>query len=137
MGACPINTRRANATVQSRKTSRAARRRKDVWSTLLQIGLWFPTSESRLYHRPCGVTITVIVTIANVVKYSKNVTEDGEFCEGKDVCIGPIIKHCVFDAFFGILCSLLLFWILITLGCSIKYLYVFFVSDWTSLEDWV
>merc|ERR1712211_19901 len=83
--------------------------------------------------------ITVIVTIANV-----------EDCEGKDVCIGPIIKYCVFDAFFGILCSvllfigarmrhrcLLIFWILITLGCSIKYLYVFFVSDWTSLEDWV
>merc|ERR1711963_211980 len=51
--------------------------------------------------------------------------------------IGPIIKYCVFDAFFGILCSvllfigarmrhrcLLIFWILITLGCSIKYLYV-------------
>merc|ERR1712141_201446 len=79
--------------------------------------------------------ITVIVTIANVVKYSQFVNE--EDCEGKDVCIGPIIKYCVFDAFFGILCSVLLFWILITLGCSIKYLYVFFVSDWTSLEDWV
>merc|ERR1712066_82815 len=92
--------------------------------------------------------ITVIVTIANVVKYSKFVNE--EDCEGKDVCIGPIIKYCVFDAFFGILCSILLFigarmrhrcllifWIIITLGCSIKYLYVFIVSDWTSLEDWV
>merc|ERR1712077_95329 len=92
--------------------------------------------------------ITVIVTIANVVKYSKFVNE--EDCEGKDVCIGPIIKYCVFDAFFGILCSvllfigarmrhrcLLIFWILISLGCSIKYLYVFVVSDWTSLEDWV
>merc|ERR1711956_122506 len=89
--------------------------------------------------------ITVIVTIANVVKYSKLVNE--EDCEGKDVCIGPIIKYCVFDAFFGILCSILLFigarmrqrcllifWIVITLGCSIKYLYVFVVSDWT---DWV
>merc|ERR1712158_55347 len=51
--------------------------------------------------------ITVIVTIANVVKYSQFVNE--EDCQGKDVCIGPIIK----------------------------YLYVFFVSDWTSLEDWV
>merc|ERR1712223_1853270 len=92
--------------------------------------------------------ITVIVTIANVVKYSQFVNE--EDCQGKDVCIGPIIKYCVFDAFFGILCSvllfigarmrhrcLLIFWILITLGCSIKYLYVFFVNDWTSLEDWV
>merc|ERR1712193_181968 len=51
--------------------------------------------------------ITIIVTIANVAKYSQFVNE--EDCEGKDVCI----------------------------GCSIKYLYVFFVSDWTSLEDWV
>merc|ERR1712037_435282 len=79
--------------------------------------------------------ITVIVTIANVVKYSKFVNE--EDCEGKDVCIGPIIKYCVFDAFFGILCSILIFWIIITLGCSIKYLYVFIASDWTNLEDWV
>merc|ERR1712012_803698 len=39
--------------------------------------------------------ITVIVTIANVVKYSQFVNE--EDCEGKDVCIGPIIKYCVFD----------------------------------------
>merc|ERR1712172_248924 len=80
--------------------------------------------------------ITVIVTIANVVKYSKFVNE--EDCDGKDVCIGPIIEYCVFDAFFGILCSILLFigarmrhrcllifWIVITLGCSIKYLYTF------------
>merc|ERR1712158_332326 len=51
--------------------------------------------------------ITVIVTIANVVKYSQFVNE--EDCQGKDVCIGPSIKYC----------------------------YVFFVSDWTSLEDWV
>merc|ERR1712156_1322514 len=92
--------------------------------------------------------ITVIVTIANVVKYSQFVNE--EDCQGKDVCIGPIIKYCVFDAFCSILCSvllfigarmrhrcLLIFWILVTLGCSIKYLYVFVVSDWTSLEDWV
>merc|ERR1712158_282509 len=94
--------------------------------------------------------ITVIVTIANVVKYSKGIDSGDVECEGKDVCIGPIIKYCVFDAFFGILCSILLFirarlrhrcllifWIVITLGCSIKYLYVFIVSDWTNLEDWV
>merc|ERR1712045_313112 len=97
----------------------------------------FPLQKAVYIIGLVELTITVIVTIANVVKYSKNVTEDGEFCEGK-------------DAFFGILCSILLFigarmrhrcllifWILITLGCSIKYLYVFFVSDWTSLEDWV
>merc|ERR1712200_101297 len=44
--------------------------------------------------------ITVIVTTANVVKYSQFVNEGD--CQGKDVCIGPIIKYCVFDAFFGI-----------------------------------
>merc|ERR1712158_211343 len=75
--------------------------------------------------------ITVIVTIANVVKYSKGIDSGDVECEGKDVCIGPIIKYCVFDAFFGI------FWILITAGCSIKYLIVFIGNDWTSLEDWV
>merc|ERR1711992_510414 len=71
----------------------------------------FPLQKAVYIIGLVELTITVIVTIANVVKYSKNVNEDGEFCEGKDVCIGPIIKHCVFD--------------------------VFFVSDWTSLEDWV
>merc|ERR1712141_127590 len=94
--------------------------------------------------------ITVIVTIANVVKYSKGIDSGDVECEGKDVCIGPIIKYCVFDAFFGILCSILLlvgaklhhrclliFWILITAGCSIKYFIVFIGNDWTSLEDWV
>merc|ERR1712088_993366 len=69
----------------------------------------FPLQKAVYIIGLVELTITVIVTIANVVKYSKNVTEDGEFCEGKDVCIGPIIKHCVFDAFFGILCSILLF----------------------------
>merc|ERR1712241_1458040 len=76
--------------------------------------------------------ITVIVTIANVVKYSKGIDSGDVECEGKDVCIGPIIKYCVFDAFFGILFS-----ILIPAGCSIKYLIVFIGNDWTSLEDWV
>merc|ERR1712203_860099 len=130
---------------QSRKTSKAARRRKDVWSTLLQIGLWFPTSESRLYHRPCGA-------------------DHHSHCDHRQC--GQILKEC--DRRWGILrgqrrlhrahhqalclrrllwdpllhpplhrgeneaSCLLIFWILITLGCSIKYLYVFFVSDWTS-----
>merc|ERR1712045_51075 len=123
-------------------------KRKDVWTTLLQISVWHALAKGRLHHRLIELIITVIVTVANVVKYSQFVNE--EDCQGKDVCIGPIIKYCVFDAFFGILCSvllfigarmrhrcLLIFWILITLGCSIKYLYVFVVSDWTSLEDWV
>merc|ERR1712072_1537844 len=105
----------------------------------------FPLQKAVYIIGLVELTITVIVTIANVVKYSKNVTEDGEFCEGKDVCIGPIIKHCVFDAFFGILCALLLVfgakmrnscllisWLIITIGCSIKYIVVVCENDWSS-----
>merc|ERR1711963_827093 len=36
--------------------------------------------------------IELIITVSNVVKYSQFVNE--EDCEGKDVCIGPIIKYC-------------------------------------------
>merc|ERR1711890_82044 len=118
------------------KKASGERRGKDVRSTLLQIGLWDAPQKAVYIIGLVELIITVLVTIANVVKYSKFVNE--EDCEGKDVCIGPIIKYCVFDAFFGILCSILLF-----IGarlrhrCRIKYLYVFIVSDWTSLEDWV
>ena len=96
------------------------------------------------------LVITAIVTIANVVKYAQKIDTEGDECEGKDVCIGPIIKYCVFDGFFGVVCALLLifgskmrnrclliFWILITAGCSIKYIVVVAMNDWTSLEDWV
>merc|ERR1711953_958953 len=77
----------------------------------------FPLQKAVYIIGLVELTITVIVTIANVVKYSKNVNEDGEFCDGKDVFIGAGMRHR----------CLLIFWILITLGCSIKYLYVFFV----------
>merc|ERR1712198_670070 len=121
---------------------------KDVRPTLLQIRVWDAPSDCRLRHRSCRTHHHSHCDNCQRGKYSKLVNE--EECEGKDVWIGPIIKYCVFDAFFGILCSILLFigarmghrcllifWIIITLGCSIKYLYVFIVSDWTSLEDWV
>merc|ERR1712179_119935 len=96
------------------------------------------------------LVITVLVTIANVVKHAKLIDTDSFECEGKDICIGPIIKYCVFDAFFGVLCALLLifgasrrsrclliFWIIITACCSVKYIVIFCMNDWTSLEDWI
>ena len=65
----------------------------------------------------------------------------------QDVCIGPIIKYAVFDAFFGVVCSLLLIfgahlrnncllisWVVITLCTSLKYFYVVVISDWSRLE---
>ena len=65
----------------------------------------------------------------------------------QDVCIGPIIKYAVFDAFFGVGCSLLLIfgahlrnncllisWLVITIFTSLKYVYVVVVSDWSRLE---
>merc|ERR1712110_77746 len=50
--------------------------------------------------------ITIIATVLNIVKYAKYLDPDGDECEGKDVCIGPLIKYSVFDAFFGVLCAL-------------------------------
>merc|ERR1712073_143553 len=116
--------------IQSKKTSwdtttrgsptAKTTKRKDVWSTLLQISVRHALAEGRLHHRPhrahhhrhrdhrqCGQVLTV--------------RERGGL-PGQRRLHRP---------------HLLIFWILITLGCSIKYLYVFFVSDWTSLEDWV
>merc|ERR1712008_365802 len=82
--------------------------------------------------------ITVLVTIANVVKYSKGIDSGDIECEGKDVCIGPIL--CSVLLLIGAKLHhrcLLIFWLCITAGCSIKYLIVFIGNDWTSLEDWV
>ena len=94
--------------------------------------------------------ITAIVTTANVVRYSEFGNDEDHQDHQQHVYIGPIIKYFVFDALFGILCSILLFigarmrqrcllisWIIIILGGSIKYLYVVIVNDWTSYEDWV
>ena len=65
----------------------------------------------------------------------------------QDVCIGPIIKYAVFDAFFGVVCALLLIfgahlrnncllisWVVITICTSLKYVYVVVFSDWSRLE---
>ena len=63
---------------------------------------------------------------------------------------GPLIKHSVFDAFFGVLSALLLLagvktrspgliitWLCFTLLASVKYVWVFVTHDWSSLEDWI
>ena len=109
-----------------------------------------PLQKAVFFIGLAELVITLLVTIANVAKYAQFVEIDGEECEGKDVCIGPIIKYCVFDAFFGVVCALLLIfgsklrnrcllilWIIITFCCSIKYLIVFCMNDWSSLEDWI
>jgi hypothetical protein len=91
--------------------------------------------------------ITIVATVLNVVKYAKFMDPDGEECEGKDVCIGPLIKYSVFDAFTGVVCALLLIvggytrshcllitWCIVTLMASAKYVWVVVTHDWTSLE---
>ena len=93
------------------------------------------------------LVITIIATILNVVKFAQFVDPYSDECEGKDVCIGPLIKYSVFDAFFGVVCALLLIigahtrnhcmlitWMVITFLTSIKYIYVVVTHDWTSLE---
>ena len=94
------------------------------------------------------LVVTVIATVLNVVKYSEYYDAyDEEECEDKDVCIGPLIKYTVFDAFSGVLCSVILIsgaylrnrcliitWISFTLVASVKYIWVVITEDWTSLE---
>ena len=68
-------------------------------------------------------------------------------CKDKDVCIGPIIKFAVFDALFGVGCSLMLIfgahlrnhcllvsWMVVTLVISTKYIWVVIANDWSNLE---
>ena len=93
------------------------------------------------------LVVTIIATLLNVIKYSEYYEAYGEECQDKDVCIGPLIKYTVFDAFFGVLCSVILItgahlrsrcliitWIFFTLVASVKYLWVVVTQDWTSLE---
>ena len=83
--------------------------------------------------------------------------------KGKDVCIGPLIKYTVFDAFFGAVCGLILIvgslkrsqasdlagvfhsssallycfmvtWMVLTIVISLKYALVVLTHDWTALE---
>ena len=89
--------------------------------------------------------LTLIATILNVVKMSQGY--DPEECDGKDICIGAIIKFAVLDALFGVACALMLifgaklrnhclliFWMIITVVASAKYIYIVCTRDWTSLE---
>ena len=95
------------------------------------------------------LVITVILTTADAVKYSRIVNNEDH---QEHVYIGPIIVN----AQFGFLCSILLFvgarmrhrcllisWMIIFLGERIKYLYVVIVNDsvevndWTIYEDWL
>jgi len=95
------------------------------------------------------LVITVIATALNVVKFVSHVELFTE-CEDKDVCVGPLIKYTVFDAFFGALCGILLIlgslqkslcilvtWMVLTVVISVKYILVVLTHDWSSLEDWI
>jgi len=113
-----------------------------------------PLSTSVVIIGLLELLVTLVATILNILKYLGNLDSDSEEyqqeCADKDVCIGPVIKNGVFDAFFGVLCSLLLIsggytrspglivtWMLVTIIASVKYIWIFFVSDWSSLEDWI
>ena len=91
--------------------------------------------------------ITVIATTLNVIKYTQYVELFGDECESRDVCIGPLVKYTVFDAFFGVVCAgllvvgslqrsqcLLITWMIFTVLISLKYIWVVLTHDWTSLE---
>merc|ERR1712209_247740 len=98
--------------------------RKDVWTTLLQISVWHALAEGCLHHRPHR---------AHHHRHRDH-RQRGQVLTVRERGGLPGQRR-LHRPHHQVLC-LLIFWILITLGCSIKYLYVFFVSDWTSLEDW-
>ena len=72
--------------------------------------------------RPVGkhITISLHIEQSSVITYRFDRHEQEIYLSAKffflfqlnikiaDVCVGPLLKYAVFDAFFGILCSLLL-----------------------------
>merc|ERR1712122_453047 len=122
--------------------------RKDVWTTLLQISVWHALAEGRLHHRPHrahhhrhrdhrqrGQVLTVrergglrgqrrLHRPHHQVLCLRRLLRHPLFCSPvhRSENETPVPSH-ILDSHHS--------------GCSIKYLYVFFVRDWTSLEDWV
>ena len=96
------------------------------------------------------LVITIIATILNVFRYKSAFASYGDECDGKDVCIGPLIKYAVLDGFAGVACSLMLIfgakrqnkcllilWMITTFCISIKYIFVVITHDWTNLEVYI
>ena len=83
------------------------------------------------------LSITIIATILNVIKYEGFLDNYSVECNGKDVCFGPLIKYVVLDVLFGVICSLMLIFgakrkskclliccMVFTFLISLKYVYV-------------
>merc|ERR1712241_1204843 len=113
-----------DATTRSSPTAKTTKR-KDVWTTLLQISVWHALAEGRLHHRPHR---------AHHHRHRDH-RQRGQVLTVRERGGLPGQRR-LHRPHHQVLClrCLLIFWILITLGCSIKFLYVFFVSDWTSSE---
>merc|ERR1712107_908078 len=118
--------KRQERTTKSSPTATTTKR-KDVWTTLLQISVWHALAEGRLHHRPHR---------AHHHRHRDH-RQRGQVLTFRERG-GLRGQRRLHRPHHQVLClrRLLIFWILISLGCSIKYLYVFVVSDWTSLEDW-
>merc|ERR1712179_252432 len=128
--------------------SRRKQAEKEQQEDVLPISVWDAPSDSRLHHWPRRTHYHSHRDNCQCGQILKVCQRGG--LRGQGRLHRPDHQACVFDAFFGILCSILLFmgarmrhrcllifWIVITLCCSVKYLYDAIVSDWTSLEDWV
>ena len=112
--------------------------------------LGIPLQRSVLIIGYIELGITIIATILNTIKYATDRTGYDYECEENDVCFGPLIKYAVFDAFFGIICSLMLIfgartrshcllicWMILTFFISFKYVWVVVTHDWTALEVYI
>ena len=83
-------------------------------------------------------------------KYEKKQYEASECGTDVDVCMGPLIKYAVFDAFIGSICAIILIfgalgrsvcmliiWMMVIPCASIKYVWVLHNSNWTQYEDYI
>ena len=83
-------------------------------------------------------------------QYEKGQYEKSECGDDVDVCIGPLIKYAVFDAFIGSICAIILIvgalgrsvciliiWMIVVPFTSIKYVWVLNTSNWTQYEDYI
>ena len=106
-----------------------------------------PLQKSVLIIGYIHLAITLLATILNTIQYATDRTGYDTSCTEEEVCFGPLLKYAFFDAFFGIICSLLLIfgsrtksrcllisWMIIAFCTSFKYIWVVLYNDWESVE---
>merc|ERR1712179_449793 len=128
--------------------SRRKQAEKEQQEDVLPISVWDAPSDSRLHHWPrrthyhshrdncqCGQILKVCQR-GGLRGQGRLHRPDHQVLRLRRLLWHPLL-HPPLHGSKDEASLLLIFWIVITLCCSVKYLYDAIVSDWTSLEDWV